>query len=75
MNEITDINRSGALNATQEAALQHLTAFLDKHLLSASKEKRSVALHLTTVLVQRCPADFIPLALTPVRIKLDFSQC
>lgn len=61
-----NMHRSASLSASQEVCLQQLTAFLDKHLLGASKEKRSVALHLTTVLVQRCPADCIPLALSPV---------
>jgi hypothetical protein len=42
------------------------TLFLDTQLLPMSNEKRSVALHLTTLLVQRCPAEFLPIALTPV---------
>jgi hypothetical protein len=40
--------------------------FLDAHLLSASNEKRGVALHITTLLVQRVPADCLPLALSAV---------
>lgn len=51
----------------QESALTVFTQFLDTQLLPLSNEKRSVALHLTTLLVQRCPAEFLPIALTPVR--------
>ncbi len=50
----------------QETALQQLVRFMDAHLLAASNEKRSVALHLTTLLVQRVPADCLPVALSAV---------
>jgi hypothetical protein len=59
--------RSGTLSATQEASLQQLVHFLDAHLLPASHEKRGVALHVTTLLVQRCPAECLPVALSAVR--------
>ena len=62
--------RSTTLTAAQESALSVFTAFLDTQLLPLSNEKRSVALHLTTLLVQRCPAEYLPIALTPVRCFL-----
>jgi hypothetical protein len=62
----THTNRADALTSTQEIALQQLVQFLDAHLLSASNEKRGVALHITTLLVQRVPADCLPLALSAV---------
>jgi hypothetical protein len=58
--------RANALTPAQEAALQQLVQFIDAHLLAASNEKRGVALHLIILLVQRVPADCLPIALTAV---------
>jgi hypothetical protein len=59
--------RADALTPAQETALQQLVSFVDAHLLTASNEKRGVALHLIILLVQRVPADCLPVALTAVR--------
>jgi hypothetical protein len=46
---------------------------MDKHLLSGSQEKRSVALRLAVELVSRVPADLIPIALSRSAVKCLFA--
>eukprot|EP01032_Pedospumella_encystans_P026599 gene26599-30059_t len=62
-------SRASSLSAAQESALTVFTQFLDTQLLPMSNEKRSVAAHLTTLLVQRCPAEYLPIALTPATVQ------
>jgi len=72
LSTLTFPHRASSLSAAQESALTVFTQFLDTQLLPMSNEKRSVAAHLTTLLVQRCPAEYLPIALTPVRFRLCY---
>jgi len=55
--------RSLALGRKQEALLMALVAFIEKHLLVPSHEKRSLAFRLTVLLAKHTPVDLLSRAL------------
>jgi len=55
--------RSAGLGRRQEALLMALVAFIEKHLIVPSHEKRSLAFRLTVLLAKHTPVDLLPRAL------------
>ena len=66
-------SRAASLHTKQEDMLKRFSAFIDKHLLPSSQEKRSVALRLCVELVRRTPADLLPLALSSAAVKCIYA--
>lgn len=57
------------MSTTQEELLSILVHFIDENLLTASHEKRSVALHIVPELLARSPAEIVPVAVSKAFVK------